>query len=136
MQNEMNQLFERFFGPRALEPMEGGWTGNFVPVTNISETNDNVILTAELPGINPKDLDIAVTGDVLTLKGEKKQEKEIKEESWHRVERSYGAFTRTFRLPASVVVEKVAADYKDGVLRITMPKTPEAKRHEVKITVG
>ena len=135
VQNEMNQLFYRFFAPRELEAEAFPSRGSF-PVTNISETNDDIIVTAEIPGMEPKDIDISVTGDVLTVTGEKKQEKETKDESFHRIERSYGAFTRSFRLPTTVLTEKVAADYKSGVLRITLPKTPEAKRREVKIKVG
>jgi HSP20 family protein len=138
LQREMNDLFDRFFGGRSGELLEpfGGFGGTFFPLTNISETSDNVIVTAEVAGIDPKDIDISVTGDVLTVKGEKRQEKETKEEAWHRVERSYGSFERTFRLPSAVVVDKVAADYKNGVLRITLPKTEESKRREVKIRVS
>lgn len=132
LQSEMNTLFDRFFG-RGFDT-EGTMTSLF-PITNVSETNDNVVVTAEIPGLDPKDLDISVTGDLLTIKGERKQEKEEKNEHWHRVERSFGSFTRSFRLPATVVLEKVAADYKNGIVRITMPKTDESKRREVKIKV-
>jgi HSP20 family protein len=133
LRDEMDQLFNRFLG-REWEGEAG--LSPWFPPANISETNDNVVVTAEIPGLDPKEIDISVTGDLLTIKGEKKQEKEDKGESYHRVERSYGAFSRSFRLPGPVVVDKVAADYKNGLLRITLPKSEEAKRREVKIRVG
>lgn len=133
LQSEINTLMERFLGrdwetettPTAL------W-----PHTNISETSDNYTVTVEIPGMEAKDLDIAVTGDVLTIKGEKHQEKEEKSERWHRTERTWGAFNRSYRLPGTVVLDKVAADYKHGVVRITMPKTDDSKRREVKVKIG
>ncbi len=86
--------------------------------------------------MEPKDIDISLIGDVLTIKGEKKQEKQERDENYHRVERSYGAFTRSLRLPQEVRSEKIEANYKDGILKITLPKSEEAKKKEIKIKVG
>ena len=135
LQREMNDLFDRFFGPgeeQLMSPSEGSW----LPAVNVSESAANIVLQAEVPGLDPKDIDISVRGDMLTLKGEKKQEKEEKSEQWHRVERSYGTFTRSFRLPAPVVADKVAADYKNGVLRVTLPKSEQSKTREIKVKVS
>jgi len=93
------------------------------------------VLKAELPGINPDEVEIRVEDNTLYLKGERKFEKEVKEQNYHRVERSYGTFTRSFSLPNSVDPDKVAANYKDGVLTLTMPKKEEAKPKTIKINV-
>ena len=92
-------------------------------------------MKAELPGIDPKDIDISLNEGVLTIKGEKRQEREEKEEGYHLVERSYGSFTRSIRLPREVQSDKINASYKNGVLRITLPKSEEAKKKEIKIKV-
>ena len=98
-------------------------------------TKDSVTIKAELPGVEAKDLDISVSGDVLTIKGEKRQEREEKDEHRHLVERSYGAFSRMVRLPAPVASDKAKASFKSGVLTITLPKTEEAKRKAIPIKV-
>jgi HSP20 family protein len=103
---------------------------------DIYENGDSLVLKAELPGINPDDVEIRVEDNTLYLKGERKFEKEVKEQNYHRVERSYGTFTRTFSLPNSVDADKVAANYKDGVLTLTMPKKEEAKPKTIKINVS
>jgi HSP20 family protein len=102
---------------------------------DIYENGDNLVLKAELPGINPDDVEIRVEDNTLYLKGERKFEKEVKEQNYHRVERSYGTFTRTFSLPNSIDADKVTANYKDGVLTLTMPKKEEAKPKTIKINV-
>jgi len=94
------------------------------------------VLKAELPGVNPDEVEIRVEDNTLYLKGERKFEKEVKEQNYHRVERSYGTFTRTFSLPNSVDADKVSANYKDGVLTLTMPKKEEAKPKTIKINVS
>jgi HSP20 family protein len=94
------------------------------------------VVKAEVPGLEPKDIDISLTGGVLTIKGEKKQEKEEKDENYHRIERSYGTFTRSVRVPQEVQSDKIEATYKNGVLKITLPKSEEAKKKEIKIKVG
>jgi len=100
---------------------------------DVYETDQNVMLKAELPGVDPKNVEIRVEDGTLYLKGERKFEKEVKEENYHRVERSYGSFTRSFALPSSVEAEKATAEYKDGVLTLTLPKKEEAKPKTIKI---
>jgi HSP20 family protein len=90
---------------------------------------------AEVPGLDPKDIDISLSDGLLTIKGEKKQEREEKEEDYHLVERSYGTFTRSIRLPKEVQRDKINASYKNGVLKVVLPKSEEAKKKEVKIKV-
>ena len=105
----------------------------WVPAFDISENDKEYVVTAEVPGMDAKDLDVSLSDGILTVKGEKKQEKEDKGENYHRVERSYGSFHRSFRIPGKVKAEKVDASYKDGGLKLTLPKaeTSEAKRIEV-----
>ena len=102
---------------------------------DVSETKNDLVVKAEVPGMDAKDIDISLSDGVLTIKGEKKQEKEEKEDDYHLVERSYGAFVRSVRLPREVLDDKVNASYKDGVLKITLPKSEEAKKKEIKIKV-
>ena len=124
-----NEAFPRLFGEG--EPSTRTWA----PPVDIYETDNALVLKADLPGVDPKDVEIRVENGILYLKGERKFEKEVKEENYHRVERSYGAFTRSFSLPSSIDAEHVAAEYKDGQLILTMPKREEAKPKTVKITV-
>jgi HSP20 family protein len=129
---EMDRLFDRFFEgwPFRVSAEERLWA----PTADVSETAKEVIVKAEVPGMDPKDIDVSVQGDVLTLRGERKQEKEEKDENLHRVERSYGSFSRSVQLPSEVDTGKVNATYKDGILKINMPKTKAAgvKKIEVK----
>ena len=130
--------FDRFLR-EAFSPVFGAGeasTRTWAPPVDIYENGDNLVLKAELPGINPDDVEIRVEDNTLYLKGERKFEKEVKEQNYHRVERSYGTFTRTFSLPNSVDADKVAANYKDGVLTLTMPKKEEAKPKTIKINVS
>jgi HSP20 family protein len=133
-QTEFDRLLREAFSP-ALAGGEVS-TRTWAPPVDIYEDGDNLVLKAELPGINPDDVEIRVEDNTLYLKGERKFEKEVKEQSYHRVERSYGAFTRTFSLPNSVDADKVSANYKDGVLTLTMPKKEEAKPKTIKINVN
>ena len=110
-------------------------TRTWAPPVDIYETDNALILKADLPGIDPKDVDIRVENGVLYLKGERKFEKEEKKENYHRIERSYGAFTRSFALPNSIDADHVTAEYKGGQLILTMPKREEAKPKAVKINV-
>jgi HSP20 family protein len=129
---EMDRLWDRFFSERpALDMLEKGWE----PTMDITETKSDLIVKAELPGIDPKEIDISLTGDTLTIKGEKQQEKEEKEENYYRIERSYGIFSRTIKLPMSVQNDKIKASYQHGVLKITLPKSEEAKQKQIKIKV-
>jgi HSP20 family protein len=129
--------FNRFIR-EALPRLFGGGepsTRIWAPPVDIYETDSALVLKADLPGVDPKDVDIRVENGILYLKGERKFEKEVKEENYHRVERSYGAFTRSFSLPNSIDTEHVKAEYKDGQLILTMPKREEAKPKTVKIEV-
>jgi len=125
------RLWDRVFWERPLARI-CEWV---VPSLDLSETKDNFVVKAEVPGMDAKDISISLTGDVLTIKGEKKQEKEEKEEDYHVVERCYGSFSRSIRLPAEVESGKVEASYKHGILRITLPKSEKVKAKEVKIKV-
>jgi len=133
-QRGFDRLFREAFSP-ALGEGEVS-TRTWAPPVDIYENGDNLVLKAELPGINPDDVEIRVEDNTLYLKGERKFEKEVKEQNYHRVERSYGTFTRTFSLPNSIDSDKVAATYKDGVLTLTMPKKEEAKPKTIKINVS
>jgi HSP20 family protein len=141
---EMDRLFDRFssgFGFPSLRRMfdiEPPWRGAFtfsVPAIDMSEDEKAYKISAELPGIDAKDIDVSVTGDMLVLKGEKRQEKEEKDKNYHFSERTYGSFQRAFELPASVDRNKVVADFAKGVLTITLPKTSEAQKPVKKIEV-
>ncbi len=134
-QREFDRLFRGAFRPAAVGEEEAS-TRTWAPPVDIFENGDNLVLKAELPGINPDDVEVRVEDNTLYLKGERKFEKEVKEQSYHRVERSYGTFTRTFSLPNSVDSDKVGAEYKDGVLTLTMPKKEEAKPKTIKINVN
>jgi HSP20 family protein len=105
-----------------------------VPAFDISETEKEYVISGEIPGIEPKDLEVTLNDGILTVKGEKKQESEEKEENYHRVERHYGSFQRSFRLPENIKRDDLDASYKDGILKLTLPKSEESevKRIEVK----
>ena len=105
------------------------------PRVDIYEETDKVVLKAELPGIEPKDVDIHIDENTLYLKGERKIDSEVKEENLYRMERAYGTFGRSFALPISVESEKVLAEYKDGVLKITLPKREKSKSKQIKVAV-
>ena len=132
LRRDMDRLCERFFGEDwGLTRWRDGWS----PTLDVSETKDNIIVKTELAGVDPEDVDISLTGEVLTLKGEKKKEKEEKEEGYHLMERSYGSFSRSVRLPAEVDQDKVKANYKNGVLKITLPKTEKTKSKAIKVSI-
>ena len=126
LRREMERFFDRFAEP-VWEPFATMAGGNWAPMLDVSETKDAMIVTAEMPGVDPKEIAIGLTGDLLTLKGEKEKRIEEKEERYHRVERTYGAFLRSVRLPMAVDGSKVTATFKNGVLVVTLPKTPAAK---------
>jgi HSP20 family protein len=128
----MDRLLERFFGEvPSSELRRGTWE----PRLDLSETKDMLTIKADLPGLESKDLDVSVSGDILTIKGEKKEEKDEKDEHRHIVERSYGAFVRAVRLPTSVAQDQVKASFKNGVLTINLPKTEEAKQKAIPVSV-
>lgn len=126
---EMNQLRTRLMGDEA----EGWFAGAAVPALDLSETDTAIDVRMDLPGITAKDIDIQVNGNLLTVSGERKEEKEEKGKTFHRVERSYGNFSRSVTLPCAVAESEIAAEYKDGVLTIKLPKSEESKAHKIKV---
>lgn len=128
MQDEMNRLFDDRLA-RTGESV--GWT----PACDIFEDEEGVTLKFELAGVEPKDVDVRFENGVLTLRGERKLEREDKRENYHRIERSYGTFTRSFSLPGSVDAEKIRADAKNGVLQVFLPKRAEAKPRAIQVKV-
>ncbi|HVB28474.1 MAG TPA: Hsp20/alpha crystallin family protein [Terriglobia bacterium] len=133
-QDRMNRLFNETPGG-FLGEEEGVSTGNWIPPVDIYETDHDIVLKAELPGVDSKDVEASMHDGKLYLKGERKYESDVKEESYLHVERAYGGFARTFTLPASVDAEKVKAEFKDGILTLTMPKREEAKPRKIKISM-
>jgi HSP20 family protein len=124
LKQEMDKVFERFFNsPWAELPAPG----DFTPALDFSEGKDAFTVKAELPGVEPAEIAVTIEGDVLTIKGEKEEKKEDKDERRHRVERSWGSFIRSLRLPSPVDGSKVAATFKNGVVTVTLPKAPGAK---------
>jgi len=132
-QREYVRLLKEAFSPMSGETEVS--TRSWAPPVDIYETEDAIVLKAELPGIDPKDVEVRVEDNTLYLKGERNYEKEINEQNYHRIERSYGSFARSFSLPNSINAEKVKAEYKDGLLTLTMPKREEAKPKTIKIDV-
>jgi len=139
-EDRLRQLFSQPFAPLwrfAGAPGEQVLTaGSFVPAVDIYEDEHNIVLTAEVPGIEDKDLDITLENGVLTVSGERKMENEEKQDNFHRVERSYGRFTRSFNLPPTVDTEGVKAEFNNGVLKITLAKREEAKPKQIKVEAG
>jgi HSP20 family protein len=133
MRGEMDRLWDTFFEGRPQK--RGRGKEEWVPSLDVSETKSDIVVKAELPGLDPKDIDISLNDGFLTIKGEKKHETEEKEENYHFVERSYGSFVRSIQLPRDVKHEKISASYKNGVLKIVLPKSEETKTKEVKIKV-
>jgi len=133
-QKEFDRLFRETFSPFFRESELS--TRTWAPPVDIYEDENKLVLKADLPGVEPKDVEIKVEDGMLYLNGERKFEKEVKEENYHRVERSYGAFSRSFSLPTSIDSEKIAAEYKDGQLILTMPKREEAKPKTIKVSVS
>ena len=132
IQDRMNRLFEDFL-TRGRGREEGIEAGAWAPAVDIYETDNDVVVKAELPGVKKDEIGVEVKAGVLTLRGERKFEKEVKEENYHRVERSYGTFVRSFTLPASVEEDKVSARLANGILEIHLPKKAEAKPKQIKI---
>jgi HSP20 family protein len=128
LRRQMNRLFEYF--PTAEEQGFEWW-----PAVNVAETPETVVVTAELPGLDPKEIEISVVGDTLTIRGEKRFEREEKGKTWYRREIMGGKFTRAFTLPASVDAEHVDATSKAGILTITLPKRAEAKAKKIEVKI-
>ena len=136
LQERMNRLFEESVRGAGRGQEEDWAMGAWAPAVDIYEKGSDVVLKAELPGVEPKDVDIRIENNVLTLSGERKLDTEVQRENYHRVERAYGSFTRAFTLPSTVDTSKVKADFKDGVLRITLPKREEAKPKQIQIDIN
>jgi len=133
IQSEVNRLFDGFFGrPSQVGAMERVWA----PAVDMYETKDELVVTAELPGLNEKDIHLSISGDVLTLRGERIWNQEVKQESYYRGERWFGKFERSVPLPMPVQADKVSASYRDGVLTVKLPKVEEIKAKEIKIDVA
>lgn len=132
--SRMNRLFQDTYGQGSTE--ENLTATTFVPPVDIYEDEHNINLKVEVPGIDPKDVDIRMENNTLTVRGERKFEKEEKEENFHRVERRYGSFYRAFTLPNTVDADSVSADYDNGVLKIKLAKKAEAKPKQIKVNVG
>jgi len=133
MQDRMNRLLRESFSPEG--PEEALTTTSFAPPVDIYEDEHNITLKIEVPGIDEKDIDVRIENNTLTVHGERKFEKEEKEENFRRVERQYGGFTRSFTLPSSVDPGQVSADYDKGVLKINLAKKAEAKPKQIKVNV-
>ena len=138
MQDRMNRMNRLFSVNRASPegPEEALTTTGFAPLVDIYEDEHNITLKIEVPGIDEKDIDVRIENNTLTVHGERKMEKEEKEENFRRVERQYGSFTRSFTLPTTVDAEKVSANYDKGILKISLAKKAEAKPKQIKVNVG
>jgi HSP20 family protein len=130
----MNRLFRETYNQAAQD--ETLTSSTFAPAVDVYEDEHTVTLKVEVPGIDEKDIDIRLENNTLTVHGERKIEKEEKEENYRRVERQYGSFTRTFTLPPTVDAEKVSASYDKGVLKVALPKKAEAKPKQIKVNIG
>ncbi|HNW91568.1 MAG TPA: Hsp20/alpha crystallin family protein [bacterium] len=129
VQDEVNKIFDDFFN----RPTQQG-NALFSPPLDIAETENEILVRIELPGVQQSDIDVTVHDGVLTVKGEKKISKEDKNLQWHRVERDYGSFTRSLTLPNTINHESIKASHKDGVLTLTMAKREETKPRQIKIS--
>ncbi|MBN1930795.1 MAG: Hsp20/alpha crystallin family protein [Desulfobacterales bacterium] len=129
---EIDKLWNRFLGET---PFARTFAEEWLPSVDISEDKNSYLVKAELPGMDAKDVDVSLSGDLLTIKGEKKKETEEKDENRYRSERYYGSFQRVFRLPSGVKSDKVEASFDKGILKITLPKLEEAKKKEIEIKI-
>jgi HSP20 family protein len=134
MQNRLNRIVREPYSPES--PEEALTTTNFAPPVDIYEDEHSIVLKMEVPGIDEKDIDVRIESNTLTVHGERKIEKEEKEENFRRVERQYGSFTRSFTLPNSVDTGQVNAHYDKGILKISLAKKAEAKPKQIKVNVG
>ncbi|MCM8775727.1 MAG: Hsp20/alpha crystallin family protein [Candidatus Omnitrophica bacterium] len=129
LQREMNRIFNRSITSRE------GWTRGFQPSIEVEDENDHFVLRADAPGLKKEDFSISIQGNHLTLKGERKVEKENKGKGYYYSERSYGAFARTFEFPAEIQADKAKANYKDGVLEVILPKSESSKPKQINVEI-
>jgi len=134
LHREMNRLFESFSRGFGIEPPEAR-LGVFSPSVNVIDEDKEIKVTAELPGMDEKEIDVSLTKDALTITGEKKQEKEDKGKNYYRMERSYGSFSRSVPLPVEIDTAKVKAQFKKGILTVTLPKTAKSLKEKKKIQI-
>jgi HSP20 family protein len=135
MQDELNRLFDDRLWRRRAQGQEEELGAGFLPPVDVYEDPEALVLTTELPGVEPKAVDVRVEDGVLTIKGERKLEKEDRKENYLRIERSYGSFRRSFTLPGTVDPDKVKAEFKNGLLRVSIPKREESKPRSIKVNV-
>lgn len=128
LHQEMDRLFDDFFGNWGMAPFRGLEAGTFVPRVELKENDKEIQITAELPGVDEKDIRISATDDVLMIEGEKKSETEEKEKGYYRTERYFGSFHREIALPSEIDRDKSEANFKNGILRLTLPKTEKAQK--------
>jgi len=133
LRKEMDRLFNDFY--RSVSKGEEGFDSVY-PLMDVKETKDEFVITAEIPGVSKDDVKISIVNNQLTIKGEKKCEKKENDEKYHRVERAYGSFQRSFTLPNLVDSNKIKASFKDGVLTVILPKKEEVKPKEISISVS
>ena len=133
LQDQLFRTFDQTYGRRERD--ESALAASWSPLVDVFEGNDGITLKVELPEVDPKDVDIQLEGNTLTLKGERKLENEEKREGYHRIERTYGTFSRSFTLPNTVDIEHVTAESKDGVLRVFLPKKAETRPRQIKVSV-
>lgn len=131
LQEQVNRLFEGTFSRKSDDSTLTAWA----PAVDVYETENELVIKADLPDISEKDLDVRVENNMLTVRGERKFEQQVKEDSYLRMERAYGSFSRSFSLPNTVDTEAIQADYKNGALTVTLPKRAESKPKQVKINV-
>ena len=138
IQDEINQMFERVFGRRGAGAGGEGAFGRatWAPAVDISERKDAYVVTAEVPGVKPEDLDVTLEDGLLTIQGERHAEEETSDRQYHRVERRYGGFRRSITLPSQVKTDAIEASYSDGVLQVTVPKADEAKPKKITVRPG
>jgi len=135
MRREMDQFWGSLFTEKPMRRGEGGALGEWFPEFDLSETKNELIVKAEVPGITPKDIHISLVDNTLTIRGEKKEQMEEKDENYHYIGRGYGSFVRTIPLPREVQGDKVKASYKDGILKIVLPKSEKAKEKEIQVKI-
>jgi len=134
IQDEMNQMFERVFGRRGPGGREAGLTSaTWAPAVDISEQKNAYVVTAEVPGVKPEDLDVTLEDGLLTIQGERRSEEESTDRQYHRVERRFGSFRRSITLPSQVDADRIEASYADGVLQVTVPKAESAKPKKIDV---
>ncbi|MCK4755421.1 Hsp20/alpha crystallin family protein [candidate division WOR-3 bacterium] len=130
LRDDMDRFFETFFGQHP-EDREGFWT----PILDIEESNGNIVVKAEIPGMEKDEIKVSVRNNMLSISGERKQEIETKDKTFHRIERSYGKFSRTITLPSEIDADKIKAAYKDGVLNIVLPKPESMKPKQIEVEI-